>query len=48
WQVISLAMWITCLLLAVYPFTETAWAMGMVSALLGLALGSVQPMVMTR
>ena len=47
WQVISLAMWITCLLLAVYPFTETAWAMGMVSALLGLALGSVQPMVMS-
>ena len=37
----------TGLLLAVYPFTVAAWAMGLCSGLLGLSLGSVQPMVMS-
>jgi predicted MFS family arabinose efflux permease len=47
WQVIVLAMLFTCVLLALYPLAHSAWAMGMMSALLGLALGSVQPMVMS-
>jgi len=47
WQVITLAMLFTCLLLALYPMAQAAWAMGMMSALLGLSLGSVQPMVMS-
>ena len=47
WQVIALAMLLTSVLLALYPLAHTAWAMGLMSALLGLALGSVQPMVMS-
>ena len=45
--VIAGAMVITAVLFAVYPLLPTAWTMGMVSVLLGLALGSVQPMLMS-
>ncbi len=47
WQIITAAMLMTGLLLALYPFTDTAWMMGLCSGLLGLSLGSVQPMVMS-
>ena len=47
WQVIMTAMLITAVLFGVYPLLHTAWAMGICSALLGLALGSVQPMIMS-
>lgn len=45
--VIATAMVGTALLFALYPLVHVAWAMGLLSALLGLALGSVQPMVMS-
>lgn len=45
--VIGSAMVSTALLFAVYPLVHTAWLMGLLSVLLGLALGSVQPMVMS-
>jgi predicted MFS family arabinose efflux permease len=45
--VIASAMLGTALLFAVYPLTHTAWAMGGLSVLLGITLGSVQPMVMS-
>jgi predicted MFS family arabinose efflux permease len=32
---------------AVYPFAKSAWVMGCCAVVLGLALGSVQPMIMT-
>ncbi|HEX2542582.1 MAG TPA: MFS transporter [Caldimonas sp.] len=41
------AMLLCGLVFAVYPFVWTAWAMGICAIFLGLALGSVQPMVMT-
>ena len=47
WQIITAAMLMTGLLLALYPFTATAWMMALCSGLLGLSLGSVQPMVMS-
>ena len=47
WQVITGAMLITSALLGVYPLMHTAWTMGACSVLLGLSLGSVQPMVMS-
>ena len=47
WQVIVMAMLFTCMVLALYPLAHTAWTMGMMSAFLGLALGSVQPMLMS-
>lgn len=45
--VIGTAMCATAMLFAVYPLVHAAWAMGALSVLLGLALGSVQPMIMS-
>ncbi len=45
--VIASAMLGTALLFAVYPLAHTAWAMGGLSLLLGITLGSVQPMIMS-
>ncbi|MDD5335981.1 MAG: MFS transporter [Rhodoferax sp.] len=47
WVVVSAAMLITALLFVLYPFMVSAPAMGLCSVLLGLALGSVQPMIMS-
>ena len=47
WVVVSGAMVVTALLFGIYPFMHSAWAMGTCSVLLGLALGSVQPMIMS-
>lgn len=45
--VVAVAMVATALLFAVYPLMPTALTMGVCSVLLGFALGSVQPMVMS-
>ena len=45
--VVTWAMVATALLFAVYPLLPTALALGCCSVLLGFALGSVQPMVMS-
>ena len=45
--VISCAMAASALFFGVYPFLHSAWQMGICSVLLGLSLGSVQPMVMS-
>ena len=47
WMVVSIAMGVTAVLFAVYPMMNTPLAMGACSVLLGLALGSVQPMIMS-
>ncbi len=47
WAVIAAAMLTTALLFGVYPFMHSPLAMGTCSVLLGLALGSVQPMIMS-
>jgi len=47
WAIIATAMVATCLIYAAYPFMHTAITMGVCSVLLGLALGMVQPMVMS-
>ena len=46
-QVVTAAMLVTMLIFAAYPFMRSALAMGACSVLLGLALGAVQPMVMS-
>lgn len=46
-QVLVAAMLGTGLVFAVYPFVQSAWMMAVCAALLGLALGAVQPMIMT-
>ncbi len=47
WVVVSGAMVMTALLFAIYPLMVSPWTMGLCSVLLGLALGSVQPMIMS-
>ena len=45
--VLVAAMLTAAAVFAVYPFAEAAWVMGLCAVVLGLALGSVQPMIMT-
>lgn len=45
--VIGSAMVATAVLFAAYPLVQGPWAMGALSVLLGVALGSVQPMIMS-
>lgn len=47
WQVLVVAMLCAAVLLAGYPWAQAPWAMGVLSVLLGVALGSVQPMIMS-
>lgn len=47
WMVVSVAMAFTAVLFAIYPMMNTPMTMGFCSVLLGLALGSVQPMIMS-
>ena len=47
-QVLAAAMLGAAAMLVIYPFVHTAMAMGTCAVVLGLALGSVQPMVMSR
>lgn len=46
-QVIAAAMVSVAIVFAVYPLMHSAWLMAVCSALLGCALGTVQPMVMS-
>ena len=46
-QVLAGAMLWTAAVFSVYPLVHSAWTMGLCAVLLGLALGSVQPMIMT-
>lgn len=47
WAVLTGALACTALLFLVYPLLDSALAMGLCSVLLGIALGSVQPMIMS-
>ncbi len=47
WAVITGAMLVTAILFGIYPLLHAPLAMGVVSVLLGLALGCVQPMIMS-
>jgi len=46
-QVLVGAMLCTGAVFSVYPLVHSAWMMGVCAVLLGLALGAVQPMIMT-
>lgn len=47
WVVVTVAMVATAVLFAIYPLMPDALTMGLCSAMLGLSLGSVQPMIMS-
>jgi len=46
-KVLIASMLVAGAVFAVYPFAHEAWVMGLCAIVLGLALGAVQPMVMT-
>jgi sugar phosphate permease len=46
-QVLRTAMLVTGVLFAAYPLLRSPWLMGACAVLLGMALGSVQPMIMS-
>jgi len=46
-QVLAAAMACTAVVFALYPFAAASWQMATLAVLLGIALGSVQPMVMS-
>jgi MFS family permease len=46
-QVLAVAMLCTGAVLGVYPFVQPAWLMSLCAVLLGLALGAVQPMILS-
>lgn len=47
WVAITAAMLATAVLFGIYPLLQSALAMGICSVLLGMALGVVQPMIMS-
>jgi predicted MFS family arabinose efflux permease len=47
WAMIAGSMAATAMLFAIYPFMQGPLGMGMCSVLLGISLGTVQPMVMS-
>lgn len=47
WVLMAGALLLAGLIYGMYPMMQAAWAMGLCSILLGLALGSAQPMVMS-
>ncbi|MGB4115684.1 MAG: MFS transporter [Polaromonas sp.] len=47
WKVLVVAMLVTAMLFGVYPLMPSALTMGLCSVLLGFALGTVQPMIMS-
>ncbi len=47
WAVVTGAMLLTAGLFVIYPLMASPWTMGLCSVLLGLVLGSVQPMIMS-
>ncbi|CAN7328278.1 MFS transporter [Polaromonas sp. LjRoot131] len=47
WKVLAVSMLATAVLFGIYPLMHSAVGMGLCSILLGLALGMVQPMVMS-
>ena len=47
WAVVTGSMVATALLFTLYPFMPGPWSMGLCSVLLGITLGTVQPMIMS-
>jgi MFS family permease len=47
WQIMTMAMVMTSVLMGIYPFVDAVWMMALCSGGLGLFLGSVQPMLMS-
>ena len=47
WHALTASMVLTASVFLVYPFMHSAWGMGVCSVILGIALGAVQPMIMS-
>jgi MFS family permease len=46
-QILARALLITAFVFVLYPWADSAWQMGVCAIVLGMALGCVQPMIMT-
>lgn len=46
-QVLAVSMAVVAAVFALYPLAQQGWTMGLCAAVLGLALGAVQPMIMS-
>jgi predicted MFS family arabinose efflux permease len=47
WQIMTISMFMTGVMMGVYSFLNAAWMMAICSGVLGLFLGAVQPMLMS-
>ena len=47
WKVVTASMWVTATIFAIYPLMESPLTMALCSVVLGLALGAVQPMILS-
>ncbi len=47
WQIMTIAMLMTGVVMGLYPLVSSAWMMGLCSVALGVFLGCVQPMLMS-
>jgi len=47
WQIMTTSMFMTGVMMGVYPFLTASWMMAICSGVLGLFLGAVQPMLMS-
>lgn len=47
WHALTASMVLTASVFLIYPWMHSAWAMGVCSVVLGIALGAVQPMIMS-
>jgi MFS family permease len=47
WHALTASMVLTATVFMLYPLMHSAWSMGLCSVVLGIALGAVQPMIMS-
>ena len=47
WHALTASMLLTAIVFLIYPWMHSAWSMGVCSVVLGIALGAVQPMIMS-
>ena len=47
WHALTASMLVTASVFLIYPWMHSAWSMGVCSVVLGIALGAVQPMIMS-
>jgi MFS family permease len=47
WLLLAIALALSAVLMGIYPLAQSAWTMALCSVLIGMAVGGVQPLVLT-